>query len=809
MAQPRPGIFGQTQFAISALINSAASIYNGKKTREQQEKLAEKNRLLTEKMEANRQNFQIEMHERNAKMQKELSLQNHQLRLEEQANNFNLTCQQAEWNRFLSTWPLVTPPHVIRRDQVLSDNTIALRVIFSRNNNEIFSKTVYPEVEQGLREFVELYHNQFHSKNLIFYHNGYSSSYTGGAIEANIHYALKELPVIIIESNVLLNKIVISFSMWGLGSSEPSHFTAFKIPYQQAAVNGKIDINYYHNISQKILAYLKFLLGYTYDAYNLIEYSRPPLLPQVAAFEFEHKNDLEVIGAMLDDPDVKLALAEKYSELYDSVIGSEKGTFAQLPESCKSASLHELRLDYAEAVKECVSNAQYIKYLNDSLRAWVSLRSSAKPDLFLKHLSSGSQPLNKYCTKKDAAFLSRIRNLYTAETEYVPYLIQICNKLDSEKFSSKGYILSPTERLQERRDSIVASGNSISPASIQSDIDTVLVFGGRAAGKTTYLASMYNAMHSGMNGISLSANNLEQHRQLQSIHQKLFDGNNRVWPKVSLEPQVYPFTVKKEGKELTQFQWVEYPTDALNPCFGMADVIEQQCSKATCLIFLIDGKSFCNSHAQSPEEYADDVRLNLLMNGDLEIIRFLSKLGPEDLIIPPIGFVITKSDLIDDRWIPYLPEIIIENFAPLFGPGIGDDRIVMMAAVTLGNDIQFGGYANPIDLEVPIAFASICTLAKKVLYIRYALDKIEADRQKIQMTHNDLFESGIFGMGYVEGLMRKSKLNEQYHKLKSIAQGLEFNTRDILQLFPPKKPIYVNCKQVPLHLYFERLIRDI
>ena len=77
------------------------------------------------------------------------------------------------------------------------------------------------------------------------------------------------------------------------------------------------------------------------------------------------------------------------------------------------------------------------------------------------------------------------------------------------------------------------------------------------------------------------------------------------------------------------------------------------------------------------------------------------------------------------------------------------------------------------------------------------------------MTHNDLFESGIFGMGYVEGLMRKSKLNEQYHKLKSIAQGLEFNTRDILQLFPLKKPIYVNCKQVPLHLYFERLIRDI
>lgn len=809
MAQPRPGIFGQTQFAISALINSAASIYNGKKTREQQEKLAEKNRLLTEKMEANRQNFQLEMHERNAEMQKQLSLQNHQLRLEEQANNFNLTCQQAEWNRFLSTWPLVTPPSVIRRDQILPDGTVALRVVFSksnRNNNEAFAKIIYPEVEQGLREFVQLYHNQFQSKNLIFYHNGYSSNYTGDAIASNLYDALKELPVIIFECETYTNRIVISCNIWGFGSSERCDFTAFKIPYQQFMVNGKID---YWKLTVKILSYLKFLLGYLYDAYSLIEHNRAPLLPKVAAFEFESKDSLEVLAPMLDDSDVKAVFSEKYDELYDSVIGPEKGTFAQLPESCKSASLHELRLDYAEAVKECVSNAQHIKYLNDSLRAWVSLRSSAKPDLFLKQLSSGSLPLNKYCTKKDSAFLSRMRNLYTAETEYVPYLIQICNKLDSEKFSSKGYILSPTERLQERQDSIVTSGNSISPASIQSDIDTVLVFGGRAAGKTTYLASMYNAMHSGMNGISLSANNLEQHKQLQSIHQKLFDRNNRVWPMVSLEPQVYPFTVKKEGKELTQFQWVEYPTDALDPCFGMADVIEQQCSKATCLIVLIDGKSFCNSHAQSPEEYAHDVRRNLLVNRDLEIIRFLCKLGAKDLIIPPIGLVITKSDLIDDRWIPYLPEIIIENFAPLFGPGIEDDRIVMMAAVTLGNDIQFGGYANPIDLEVPIAFASICTLAKKVLYIRYVLDKIEADRQKIQMTHNDLFESGIFGMGYVEGLMRKSKLNEQYHKLKSIAQGLEFNTRDILQLFPLKKPIYVNCKQVPLHLYFERLIRDI
>ena len=433
MAPPRPGGFGQYQCVVSSLINSATAIYNGKKSREQQERLAVENRQLTERMEANRQSFQLEVNERNAQMQKQLSLQNHQLRLDEQRNNFEYMCQQAEWNRFLNTWPLINLPSVIRQEQILSDNTVALRVIFSKSNDAIFSKAVYPRVEQGLREFIELYHNQFRSKNIIFYHNAFSGTLSGGAVETNIHYALKELPVIIIDSTVLLDEICVYFTMWGLGSSDQNHFTVFRIPYQQRTVNGNIVVEYYQAIANKILAYLKFVLGYAYDAYNLIQYDRPPLLPKVAAYEQE----LQVRGAMLAEAEVRAALSERYGEIYDSVIGTSETAFAQLPESYKKTILHQLRLEYAESVKDCVAPEQYIKYLDESLDAWVGLRSSLSTEEFLKEIISGELPIHKYFSDDDKTYFGKLKALYNGSGAYFySFVLQICSKLDSVDLSS-------------------------------------------------------------------------------------------------------------------------------------------------------------------------------------------------------------------------------------------------------------------------------------------------------------------------------------------------------------------------------------
>lgn len=263
------GGFGAFYLA-TAIINAATSTVNSALARKQQNELAVKNQQFTERMEHNRQNFQLSLSEENAKLQREMSKANHDMRLLEQQNNFELMCKSAEWNHFEAEWPLWVRPMVLRSEQILDDDTVALRVLFSKSNNDFFTKYVFPEIEQGLVEFVDRYHNIFGSKNIIFYHNAFKDNYYGGAFNANVHYALKELPVLIIDSNVLNDEICVSATIWGFGNAQEQHSTLFKLPYKLEVTDGKIDKKYLKDLTNQILAYLKFVIGYAYDTYNLI-----------------------------------------------------------------------------------------------------------------------------------------------------------------------------------------------------------------------------------------------------------------------------------------------------------------------------------------------------------------------------------------------------------------------------------------------------------------------------------------------------------------------------------------------------------
>ena len=430
------GIFGSL-YVVSALINAATSTYNSAQAREQQEQLAERNRELTKSMEANRQDFQLELSERNAEIQRELSLQNHELRILEQKVNFEKMCLQAEWTKFLNVWPLINMPSVIRAEQVLSDNTVSLRVIFAKSNDTVFSKFVYPKVEQGLKDFVDIYHNVLGSKNIIFYQNAFVSNLSGGAVDENIHYALKELPVIIINTNVLLDEICVSFTMWGLGGGEKSHFTVFRLLYQQKTKNGNIDHTYYTDLTEKILAYLKFVLGYAYDAYNLIQYNRAPLLLKAAAYELEQG----ATGCLLGEAEVMLAIEEKYGDIYTSVIGvgkqDGKQSYAALPESCKQSILHELRMEYAESLKDRISETTYMRYLDEAVEAWAALRTTKPTVDFLTELSEEEETtqhsvLQIYFGTEDVTFFNRVAEDYKKCNGYGKYselVVKISDRL--------------------------------------------------------------------------------------------------------------------------------------------------------------------------------------------------------------------------------------------------------------------------------------------------------------------------------------------------------------------------------------------
>ncbi|MDF2905652.1 MAG: hypothetical protein K0R34_973 [Herbinix sp.] len=389
-------------YIASSLINAGTNLLNGHFSRVQQDRIAEENRSMTLRLEADRQNFQLDMFRKNAELQDTLSTERHNFALKEIQMNFENMCKSAEWHLFLEKWPLVTLPCVVREAQVLMDNTVSLRIIFSHNNDTIFNTSVYPYVEQQLREFIDLYSNRFGSKNLIYYHKGFSSQLHGGALEENIHYALKEIPVMIIDANVLPGEIILSATIWGFGSTEKKHCTVFHLPYDKKILDNKLDQEYYRELSERLLAHVKYIVGYTYDTYNLVEYNRPPLLGKIASYEMEY----QCKGNILEYLDRSAYLGNEYVKLFELVFNTEELNMA------KAYQLPQLQLDFAEAIQEYVSPEQLLEMLNCSLASWTLQRTTVDSDIFLQQLRENENITSRYIDECEARYLKKLAMNY-------------------------------------------------------------------------------------------------------------------------------------------------------------------------------------------------------------------------------------------------------------------------------------------------------------------------------------------------------------------------------------------------------------
>ena len=250
-------------YVATMVAGGITNLLNGKWNRNIQKELAEKNQQFQERLEQNRQDFQLQRHLENANLQRELSKQNHLQRLAEQENNFKLMCVQTEWNLFLNHFPLEILPSALREFQIHQDGTVALQVLFNKSNNQNFSKYIYPRVEQGLRQFIQIYHNKFNSKNIICYQNAYKDNFYGDSFTTNIRYAMKNMPVLVIDTNVLLTETFITTTIWGFNDNKDEMYqtTIFEIPYNLQQTNGALDATILNNIADELLAHLKFAIG--------------------------------------------------------------------------------------------------------------------------------------------------------------------------------------------------------------------------------------------------------------------------------------------------------------------------------------------------------------------------------------------------------------------------------------------------------------------------------------------------------------------------------------------------------------------
>lgn len=437
----------QCGYIVFALLNSASNFVNGDLGRKQQEKLAKKNQELNQQLEENRQNFQLDIHLKNVEAQKNLSMLNYELRLKEQQINFENTCKSAEWQKFLSTWPLITVPSVIREQQINKNNSsVSLRVFLSKSNNRLFNESVYPEIEQALKDFTDNYINVFNANNIIYYHNAWIGNVQGGAVNENLYFALKELPTLIVDTNIVSDKLYVGLTVWGFGTDEKKQMTVFTIPFEQRLINNKIDKEYYLSLSSQITNYLKFIIAYTYDTYNLIQYDNAPLLPKVIDYEKSVYNH-----NILFNDELAVSYKLRYGDLYNYVIGASSYDASNKVydvKDFKKTYLHILRLEFAIASRNSIELRTYLDYLRESLDAWVSIRTKQDTEGFLGYLSCNRNELLKYCYKDDLAYFEKIMNAYNGTNADIDVILKIVETLKENKVSET---INRTKRIQSER----------------------------------------------------------------------------------------------------------------------------------------------------------------------------------------------------------------------------------------------------------------------------------------------------------------------------------------------------------------------
>lgn len=332
----------------------------------------------------------------------------------------------------------------------------------------------------------------------------------------------------------------------------------------------------------------------------------------------------------------------------------------------------------------------------------------------------------------------------------------------------------------------------------------VAVIGFTASGKTTYTLGMYNFMHDGAGNL-----NLEELDEIQ--HGTLFDAwaaliNENKWPGLSDNRSQYTFSLQHALVPILNFEWIDYPGSVvLDVHHPLLDDFRKDLSEASCLLVLVNGESFAYEgnpvnqqkiQADTDEEYMSIVDNNLRNNHDLLAISALAKLVSTGRPLPPVSLVITKSDLIEDRWAHCLAPILIKSFKPIFGEDLEDERIVKLSAVTLGNIKE--GKVNPVNVEEPISFAVLAVL----------LDRVRKERQQKQQAAQQLSE--MRNSRFARTFQRKKieQLTKEIEDRNATIQKMIKYATYMFKMFDPEASVYVNYQKTDLRTFFTAALND-
>ena len=215
----------------------------------------------------------------------------------------------------------------------------------------------------------------------------------------------------------------------------------------------------------------------------------------------------------------------------------------------------------------------------------------------------------------------------------------------------------------------------------------ITMLGATGSGKTCYMLGMYATMQIGVNGLTLSAQDLDDDIRLTDMWEKLVEvkDSNRWPPPNNNDPINYVFNFNYGFKPIMQFEWLDYRGGAIFDLTGEKDVpaLINQLAASHCVFLCVSG-----AHLTEP---ITPQRLPLI-NREARINRMnahMAKVGervrPTSQRPFPVVIVLTKYDLCSNR----PPEEVIEDVKKLFPALFASNSgwLTLLCPVSLGERI--------------------------------------------------------------------------------------------------------------------------
>ena len=153
------------------------------------------------------------------------------------------------------------------------------------------------------------------------------------------------------------------------------------------------------------------------------------------------------------------------------------------------------------------------------------------------------------------------------------------------------------------------------------------------------------------------------------------------------------------------FEWIDYPGRIMWDANyeGYAEVATTIIESST-LFICVDGELLVGKDTEEKIE-------NVINNCSMSINHFFGRYFEAGGKLPPVGIILTKSDLfMNDTNDKEIREILAEAFSPLFA---NEDTLIGVVSVTLGEHIQddnYRGKLKPVNTHLPIFMGIWCAL---------------------------------------------------------------------------------------------------